>query len=75
MSAEKVAVTIDADVLDRARAAVAAGRAKSLSALVSEAVGEKVCRDELAQLLDAMDVEHGAPDRASRVWAKRAFRR
>ena len=57
----KVAVSIPAELLRLARREVAVGRAKSLSAFVSEAVDEKLRRDELRAILDAMDAEHGKP--------------
>jgi Arc/MetJ-type ribon-helix-helix transcriptional regulator len=75
MTAAKVAVTIPADVLKLAREQVRAGRSKSLSALVSEAVNEKIRRNELAEILDAMDAEHGKPDGAARAWARRVLKR
>jgi hypothetical protein len=74
MTAAKIAVTVPRDVLKRARAQVKAGMAKSLSALVSEAMEEKVRRDELAAILDMMDAEHGAPDKAAQAWAKRVLK-
>lgn len=73
MTTAKIAITMPEDVLGRARAQVKAGKAKSLSALVSEAVEEKVARDELADVLDAMDAEYGRPGREARSWAKRAL--
>lgn len=75
MTTTKVALTIPAEVLNRAKKEVRAGRAKSLSAFVSEAVDEKVRRDELTALLDAMDAEHGAPNKAARAWARRVLGR
>jgi hypothetical protein len=74
MTKAKIALTIPTDVLALAKKEVRAGRAKSLSAFISEAVDEKVRRDELAAILDAMDAEHGAPDKAARAWAKQVLR-
>ena len=31
-------------------------------------------RDELATILDAMDAEHGPPNKAAKAWAKRVLR-
>ena len=73
MTTAKVALTIPVDVLKQAKKEVKAGRAKSLSAFVSEAVDEKLRRDELTDILDAMDTEHGKPNRAARAWARRAL--
>jgi hypothetical protein len=75
MTAAKIAVTISADVLELAKRRVKAGRAKSLSALVNDAVDEKIRRDDLDELLDAMDAEHGAPGKAAKAWAKRVLAR
>jgi hypothetical protein len=75
MTAAKVAVTISADVLKLAKRRVKSGRAKSLSALVNDAVDEKLRRDELADILDAMDAEHGPPSKAAKAWAKRILAR
>jgi hypothetical protein len=75
MNSAKVALSIPADVLRLAKREVAAGRAKSLSAFVSEAVDEKLYRDELSAILDAMDAEHGRPTKAATAWAKRVLKR
>ena len=75
MTSAKIALSMPADVLRLAKKEVAAGRAKSLSSFVTEAVDEKLRRDELTAILDAMDAEHGAPNKAARVWAKRVLNR
>ena len=75
MTTSKVAVSMPADVLKLAKQQVKSGRAKSLSALVSEAVDEKIRRDELTKILDAMDAEHGKPSKAATTWAKRVLKR
>jgi hypothetical protein len=54
---------------------VASGRAKSLSAFVSEAVVEKLRRDELTAILDAMDAQRGAPNRKAAAWSRRLLAR
>jgi hypothetical protein len=61
MTAAKVASAIPIEALARAKREVRAGRAKSLGAFVSEAIDERLRRDELARLLDGMNAEHGAP--------------
>jgi hypothetical protein len=71
----KVALTIPAEVLEAAKKEVEAGHAKSLSAFVSAAVDEKLRRDDLAEFLDALDSEHGAPDEAARAWARKTLAR
>lgn len=75
MNSEKVALSMPAEVLHLAKKEVAAGRAKSLSSFVSEAVDEKLRRDELARILDAMDAEQGKPTKAESSWAKRVLKR
>ena len=75
MTAIKIAVSVPERVLKRARAQVRAGKAKTLSSLVSEAVEEKVARDELADILDALDAEHGPVTKADKAWAKRILAR
>jgi hypothetical protein len=75
MATTKVALTIASETLALAKKAVRNGRAKSLSAFVSDAVGEKVGRDQLAEILDAMDQRFGKPSRADRAWAKRVLSR
>jgi len=75
MVAIKLALTIPADVVARAKKEVATLRAKSLSAYVSEAVAEKLRRDDLVRMLDAMDRELGVPRAAAKQWAKRILKR
>ena len=75
MTKAKVALTIPGEVLLLAKKEVRAGRAKSLSAFVSEAVDEKLRRAELTSILDAMDAAHGKPDRTARAWAKKVVQR
>jgi hypothetical protein len=75
MNSAKVALSMPGEVLRLAKKEVAAGRAKSLSSFVSEAVDEKLRRDELAAILDAMDLEHGKPKKAATAWAKRVLKR
>jgi hypothetical protein len=75
MTSAKVALSIPAEVVRLARKEVAAGRARSLSSFVATAVDEKLRRDDLAAILDAMDAEHGKPTKAATAWAKRLIRR
>jgi hypothetical protein len=42
---------------------------------VTEAVDEKLRRDELVSILDAMDAEHGRPSKAATAWAKQVLKR
>jgi hypothetical protein len=75
MTAAKVAITIPPDVLEAAKKEVQAGHAASLSALVSEAVDEKLRRNQLAALLDELDAAHGSPGKSAKAWAKRVLAR
>ncbi len=75
MNAEKVALSMPADVLRLAKKEVAAGRAKSLSSFVAEAVDEKLRRDELTAILDAMDEQYGKAGKRASTWAKRVLER
>lgn len=75
MTSAKVAVSIPRDVLSEAKKQVRSGRAKSLSAFVTQAVAEKVRRNELEEILDAMDEANGKPSKADQAWAKRVLRR
>jgi Arc/MetJ-type ribon-helix-helix transcriptional regulator len=67
---EKVAVSLPADLVRQAHAEVQAGRARSLSAYVAQAVAEKQQRDDLEAVLDAMDVEFGRPSDEEEAWAR-----
>lgn len=75
MSVAKIAVTIAAEVLEAAKKEVEAGHARSLSAFVSDAVDEKLRRDQLSEVLDALDAKHGPPGKAARAWAKKVLAR
>jgi hypothetical protein len=75
MTTAKVAITLPTDVLRLAKKQVNTGRAKSLSAFISEAVDEKLRRDELEKLLDRLDAEHGVPNKAAQKWAKKVLGR
>ena len=75
MNSAKVAISIPKETLKLAKQQVKAGRAKSLSALITEAVDEKLSRNQLIEILDAMDAEYGKPGKAARSWAKRVLAR
>jgi hypothetical protein len=73
MTMLKVAVTVPDVVLRDAKLAVRAHRAKTLSAYVSEALVEKLSRDNLEAVLDAMDATLGPPSKQAKARAKRAL--
>ncbi len=61
MTTAKIAVSLPSELVDQARAAVAQGRAASVSAYVAEALEDKVLTDDLASMLDAMLAVTGGP--------------
>ncbi|MHB1711655.1 MAG: toxin-antitoxin system antitoxin subunit [Acidimicrobiales bacterium] len=70
MSKVKLAMTLPTELAETARAAVRDGRAPSVSAYITEAVYERVRREHLVELLDAMDAELGAPSGEAEAWAR-----
>lgn len=73
MSTQKVAVTIPADLLEQAQAAVAAGRARSLSAYISQAIRQYQREQTLTDFLAAWAAESGEPSVDDYDWAKSAL--
>ncbi len=73
MKREKLAVSVPAPLVAEAKEAVAAGHSSSVSALVSEALAEKLEHDRLDEALAAMDRELGEVDDEARAWARRAL--
>lgn len=73
MSTQKVAVTIPADLLRQAQAAVAAGRARSLSAYISQAVAQYQREQTLTDFLAAWAAESGEPGADDYTWAESAL--
>ncbi|MDR7252289.1 Arc/MetJ-type ribon-helix-helix transcriptional regulator [Nocardioides sp. BE266] len=69
----KIAVSLPDHLVEEARAAVAAGRAGSVSAYVAEALTEKSRRRTLSEVLDEMDAELGAPGAAAMGRAARVL--
>ena len=69
----KIAVSLPDHLVEEARAAVAGGRAASVSAYVAEALAEKSGRRTLAEVLDEMDADLGAPDAAAVARAARVL--
>ncbi|MBI2373084.1 MAG: hypothetical protein HYV07_03705 [Deltaproteobacteria bacterium] len=61
MTTEKIAVSVPSDVLAKARAAVRAGVAPSLSAYVSRAIEHQSMLEDLQKMLDEMLEESGGP--------------
>ena len=69
----KIAVSLPDAQVEAARAAVAEGRAPSVSAYVSEALARRSTEDELLELLDEDETQEPATDE-HRAWALRALR-
>jgi Arc/MetJ-type ribon-helix-helix transcriptional regulator len=69
----KIAVSLPDHLVDEARAAVASGRASSVSAYVAEAMVEKSRRRTLAEVLDQMDADLGVPSAQARTRAARVL--
>lgn len=66
-------MTLPAELAATAREAVRDGRAASVSAYITEAVSERVRREQLVDLLTAMDRELGAPSEEAEAWARRVL--
>jgi len=57
----KIAVSLPASLVEAARAAVAEGRARNVSAYVARALEEQAKRDELDSLLEELLSKSGGP--------------
>ena len=75
MATEKVTVALAPDVVRRAKKAVRAGRAKSLSALVNHVLDEELRGDELNEIFNQWDAERGPPSKEAEAWADRVLGR
>jgi Arc/MetJ-type ribon-helix-helix transcriptional regulator len=75
MAASKIAVSIPANLVKKAKHEVKSGRAKSVSALVTDALADKLKRDELGRILEEMDVKYGPPGKEAEQWAERVLNR
>jgi antitoxin ParD1/3/4 len=70
MTKVKIAVSLPAELVDKAKRAVADGRADSVSAYVADALAEKRDREGLELLLDQMLEETGGPATPEEIaWA------
>lgn len=69
----KIAVSLPDDVVAAARAAVAEGRAASVSALVAQALRSHLDRPTLSAVVAEMIADVGEPDDADRAWAAAAL--
>jgi Arc/MetJ-type ribon-helix-helix transcriptional regulator len=72
MTVAKITISLSDEALRKARAAVAAGDAASVSAYIAAAVDEKRGRDDLRAMLVELAEEAGGPlTRAERAQARR----
>ena len=69
----KIAISLPDELVAAARAAVADGRAASVSAFVADAIEERGRYEDLATLLAEMAAERGAPTAEDRLWAREAL--
>src|SRR5687768_56653 len=69
----KIAVSLDAALVERAEQAVRLGRSASVSAYVADALAAKGTRQDLLALLDEMDRESGPPAKEDYAWADRVL--
>ena len=69
----KIAISLPDEQVVAARRAVAEGRAASVSAYVSQALGAQSGYDDVAALLAEMAAQAGPPTDADRAWARQAL--
>ena len=74
-SSKKVTVSLPGELADRLRDEVVAGRAESVSSLVCEAVQRRLRADRLDEVLAALRLEIGPPNREDRAWVRRVLGR
>jgi antitoxin ParD1/3/4 len=73
MTREKIAITLPEEQVAAARQAVAEGRAASVSAYISQALGRRDADEELAETVAEIYAEAGQPTAEERAWARRAL--
>lgn len=69
----KITVSLPDEQVEELRAAVRAGKGRSVSALVSEALAEHLPRESLSELLDDLSEQFGPPSPDDVAWAKQAL--
>jgi antitoxin ParD1/3/4 len=70
----KIAVSLPDELVEQARAAVAAGRAASVSAYVADALREKGRRRTISDWVAEQEAELGPITDEERAWARKALR-
>ena len=75
MATKKVTVSLPEELADQLREEVQTGRAESVSALVGEAVSQRLRSDRLEEVLVGLRQELGSPTKEDREWVKRLLGR
>jgi hypothetical protein len=75
MTMAKIAITLAPEHLVRARAAVRAGRAASVSGYIARAIEHQAREESLHALVRDLIAEHGEPSSKDKAWAKRVLKR
>jgi Arc/MetJ-type ribon-helix-helix transcriptional regulator len=70
---KKIAISLPDEQVERARRAVAAGRAPSVSAYIAQALARRAADDDLVEMLAEMDVQDGPPSAEDYAWAERVL--
>jgi Arc/MetJ-type ribon-helix-helix transcriptional regulator len=74
MTAAKIAITLAPEHLTRARAAVRAGRAASVSGYIARAIERQAQEESLEALVRELIAEHGEPSSKDKAWARRVLK-
>jgi Arc/MetJ-type ribon-helix-helix transcriptional regulator len=73
MTKSKIAITLPRDQLARVHREVRAGRAASVSGFIAQALSQQQRGESLAELVQDLVKEHGAPSAKDIKWAERAL--
>ena len=73
MNRSKIAVSVPTKLVGKVRRAVARGRAPSISAYVTQALEARTQNEEMLELLEQMDRDHGKPGREATRWARQVL--
>ena len=73
MKSSKIAISVPSKLVSRIRRAVARGQARSVSAYVTQAVEARTQSDDLLELLEQMDRDHGKPAPEATRWARQVL--
>ena len=75
MATRKLTVSLPQDLADRLREEVDMGRAESVSALVGDAVSQRLRCDRLEEVLAGLRRELGPPTKEDREWVRQVLGR